>query len=125
MRKDWRIEFLSMALALVCALRLFARAPVPEPPAKTASPLAGTTWSGTDSDGDKYTFTFERDGTLAYKSPTGSYRNGKWSQFGGSVYFHMNNHYSEYLGEIKGDKMEGKGWNVKGRGWTWKVSKGK
>jgi hypothetical protein len=30
--------------------------------------LAGTTWSGSDSDGENYTFTFRTDGTILYKS---------------------------------------------------------
>jgi len=85
--------------------------------------LAGRTWSGTDSDGDHYVFTFEHDGTLAYKSPTGSYRNGKWNQFKNAVYFEMNDHTSEYLGAITEDVMEGKAWNKQRRIWLWKVSR--
>ena len=86
--------------------------------------LTGTTWSGTDSDGDHYVFTFEDGGTLAYTSPNGSYRNGTWNQFKGSVYFEMNNHTSEYLGSVVGPNMEGKAWNrQQGSKWTWKVSK--
>ena len=87
------------------------------------STLVGTTWSGPDSEGDHYEFTFEQNGTLAYKSPTGSFKNGKWKRSGAAVYMQMNNHFSEYLGEIKGDSMEGKAWNQEGRAWKWVVSK--
>jgi hypothetical protein len=87
--------------------------------------LAGTTWSGTDSDGDYYVFTFEPDGTLAYRSPTGSYRNGKWGQYASAVYMEMNDHYSEYLGEISGDVIQGKAWNKPGRSWKWTVTRNK
>lgn len=87
--------------------------------------LKGTVWSGRDSEGDDYVFSFEPDGTVAYKSPTGSFRNGKWSQFGNAVYFHMNDHYSEYLGEISGRSLAGKAWNVTGRKWTWRTTRTK
>ena len=91
--------------------------------AQQAVSLAGTTWSGTDSDGDHYVFTFEEDGTLAYTSPTGSFRNAKWNQFKTAVYLQMNDHYSEYLGAADGDTIEGKAWNIKQRTWTWRVSR--
>jgi hypothetical protein len=87
--------------------------------------LAGTTWSGKDSDGDFYVYTFERDGTLAYKSPTGSFRNGTWKQFGGALYMETLGHFSEYLGEIRGNVIEGKAWNKDHRFWSWKASKNK
>lgn len=90
---------------------------------KVKDSLTGTTWSGRDSDGDQYVFTFEGDGTLAYTSPSGSYRNGKWYQSGTAIYFHMNDHYSEYLGEINGTSMHGRAWNTKNRSWTWQVTK--
>ena len=99
-------------------------APRRDPPPK-AEPLAGTTWSGTDSDGAHYVFTFEPDGTLAYTSPTGSYRNGTWKQSGAAVSFEMNNHYSDYHGEIRGNTIAGRAGNVAGREWTWKVTKDK
>ena len=88
-----------------------------------APSLAGTVWAGTDSDGDAYVFTFEADGTLAYRSPSGSYRNGRWSQFRSAVQFDTNDHYSDYLGEIRGKTMQGKAWNTKGLKWTWKATR--
>ena len=85
--------------------------------------VAGTKWAGTDSDGDKYTLTFEEDGTVSYTSGGESFHNGKWFQHGRSIYFHMNDHYSEYLGEIKGTRMRGKAWNTQGKTWTWEWKK--
>lgn len=96
-------------------------APVLTSPAAARS-IAGTTWSGTDSDGDYYVLTFDQDGTLAYQSPTGSYRNGKWTQSKNSVHFEMNDHFSEYSGKINGNIIQGKAWNKSGHRWRWKFS---
>jgi hypothetical protein len=118
-------RFVLVPLILACALIPIFGGRLDANTGKTLA-LAGTTWSGTDSDGDHYVFTFEPDGTLAYKSPTGSFRNGKWSQFKTSVYFEMNDHVSEYLGAIADDDIEGKAWNSKkARKWTWKVRRDK
>ena len=111
-----------LLVILACALGLLVSARSPSN-AQQIVALAGTTWSGTDSDGDDYVFTFEEDGTLAYKSPSGSFRNAKWNQFKTAVYLQMNDHYSEYLGTVNGDVIEGRAWNVKQRTWTWRVSR--
>lgn len=119
---------LCLAYCSVCAtganpqggISLFlAAAPVPK---ERMDSLAGTTWSGPDSDGDDYVYTFEMDGTLSYKSPTGSYKNGTWKQFGNAVYFETNNRYSEHLGEISGKTMKGRAWNTASHAWTWKAT---
>jgi hypothetical protein len=94
-------------------------------PAPKAGPVAGTTWSGTDSDGAHYVFTFEPDGALAYTSPTGSYRNGTWTQSGATVSWETNNHYADYKGEVRGDTMSGRASNVTGLEWTWRVTRQK
>lgn len=112
-------------LFIACVMAVLTSITVPQSKMVEIDSLAGTTWSGTDSDGDHYVFTFEQDGTLAYKSPSGSYRNGKWHRFNKAIYFEMNDHYSDYLGEINGDEMKGKAWNVDERKWTWKVKKDK
>jgi hypothetical protein len=70
-------------------------------------------------------YTFERDGTLSYKSPTGSFKNGTWKQSGSAVYFETKGRSSEYLGEISGKTMQGRAWNTKDREWTWKATKDK
>ena len=85
----------------------------------TVASVAGTTWVGTDSDGDYYEYTFQADGALHYKSPSGFWTNGTWKQDGDSIYMETNNKYSEYQGRISGTHMEGKAWNIKDKHWTW------
>lgn len=120
-----RAQRWGVGLLLACTLGSLVHAAETAKNQRRIVPLAGTTWSGTDSDGDHYVFTFEQDGTLAYKSPTGSYRNGKWKQFRNAVYLEMNDRHSEYLGEIDGNTIRGKAWNVKRRAWLWKVTRDK
>lgn len=88
----------------------------------TAS-VAGTTWAGTDSDGDYYEYTFQVDGVLRYKSPSGTFTHGTWKQDGDAIYMETNEKYSEYQGRISGMHMEGNAWNTKGRKWTWAADK--
>ncbi len=85
-----------------------------------APSVLGTKWAGADSDGDDYVVQFEADGVLAYTSPTGSFRNGLWKQSGSALYWQINDHYSEYLGEVKGRSIEGIAWNQEDHRWTWK-----
>ena len=123
MKKLSRMQTWLSIVLLSCAIVPFVYHANAKTGEQRAVSLAGTTWSGTDSDGDHYVFTFEQDGTLAYKSPTGSYRNGKWNQFENAVYFEMNGHYSEYLGQIGGDIIQGKAWNKRQHKWLWKVTR--
>ena len=125
MRELPRMRVWISIILLSCTMTFFTYAADTRAGEQNVVSLAGTTWSGTDSDGDYYVFTFEQDGTLAYRSPTGSYRNGKWSQYESAVYLEMNDHYSEYLGQISVDVIEGKAWNKNQRKWTWKVTKNK
>ena len=125
MRNGMRISNWERLLLIACALGVLSYATEPQAAPRDFASLVGTTWSGTDSDGDHCVFTFEHDGTLSYKSPTGAYRNGTWNQFNNAVYFEMNNHHSEYLGEISAGKIEGKAWNENHRVWLWKVFKDK
>jgi outer membrane biogenesis lipoprotein LolB len=103
--------------ALVVAQQTNQQSTVPSH-SSTAS-VAGTTWAGTDSDGDHYEYHFQADGTLHYNSPTGSYENGTWEQHGDSIYMETNKKFSEREGRISGTHMKGKAWNVKGQKWTW------
>ncbi|MGD1015183.1 MAG: hypothetical protein ABR863_01900 [Roseiarcus sp.] len=102
-----------LSTAFVCANPYDARS---DP--LTAS-VAGTTWVGTDSDGDYYEYTFQTDGVLAYKSPNGFYKNGTWKQHGDGIYMETNHKFSERQGRIAGEHMEGDAWNVQGHKWTW------
>ncbi len=70
--------------------------------------VAGTTWVGTDSDGDYYEYHFQTNGALHYKSPTGFWKNGTWRQEGNEIYMETNNRYTERQGIISGNRMEGK-----------------
>jgi hypothetical protein len=81
--------------------------------------VSGTTWVGTDSDGDYYEYSFQADGALYYKSPSGFWTNGTWKQNGSSIYMETNKKYSEYQGQISGTHMEGNAWNIKDKHWTW------
>ena len=85
--------------------------------------VAGTTWVGTDSDGDYYEYNFQTNGAMFYKSPTGFWKNGTWVQKGNSIYMETNKKYSEYKGQIFGTHMEGTAWNIKDRKWTWVADK--
>jgi hypothetical protein len=87
--------------------------------AQSAINVSGTTWVGTDSDGNYYEYSFQADGALHYKSPSGFWTNGTWKQDGDSIYMETNNKYSEYQGRISGTHIEGKAWNVKDKHWTW------
>jgi hypothetical protein len=97
----------------------------PVVPSESFTPsIAGTTWVGTDSDGDYYEYYFQTDGIMHYKSPAGFFwKNGTWKQDKSSIYMEMNNRYAEYQGVITGTRMEGQGWNTKGRKWTWVAEK--
>lgn len=84
--------------------------------------LAGTTWSGPDSNGSHYTFHFLPGGQLRYTSPTGTFDKATWRQDGASLYMETNDRYSEYLGTISGTSIKGKASNRVGKSWTWQVT---
>lgn len=57
----------------------------------TSSELAGTTWSGTDSDGDEWGLEFQPDGTvgLDYNGDTFDDATDVWAQAGDTVTIHI------------------------------------
>jgi uncharacterized protein (TIGR02996 family) len=83
--------------------------------------LAGTCWSGTDSDGDHDVWRYLPGGVLNYTSPSGTYQNGTWVQIGNHVAMEMNRHYADYEGFIGGDWIRGTARNVNERRWRWKA----
>ena len=85
--------------------------------------VAGTTWAGTDSQGDYYEYHFMPDGSLHYKSPTGFWKNGTWKQDGDQIYMETNNKYCERFGTIRGTTMKGHAKNVAGGAWNWSATK--
>ena len=108
-------KFALLNLAVVLAMPAFAQSPN----VSSVPNVSGTTWVGTDSGGNYYEYSFQADGALHYKSPTGFWTNGTWKQDGDSIYMETNNKYSEYQGRISGKHMEGKAWNVNNKEWTW------
>jgi len=113
------VKNIGISALLTLCLSLFMTAFLQNARAQSAMNLAGTTWTGTDSDGDYYEYSFQADGALYYKSPSGSHTNGTWKQNGSSIYMETNNKYSEYQGRISGTHMEGNAWNTQNRKWTW------
>jgi hypothetical protein len=111
--------------ALLSASFGFAPAPFPKPAPKPAPVPAveGTSWSGTSSDGDRYTFRFEKGGILGYTSPTGTYRNGTWRQTGAGLYMETNMRYWEFHGTIKGDRLPRRATNVRAGQWTYDLKR--
>ena len=53
----------------------------------TDTSLAGTSWSGTDSDGDSWVFDFQADGTLGFSLNSDSYDDATdtWNVDGGTL----------------------------------------
>lgn len=93
-----------------------------EPAATDAVPdLAGSTWAGTDSDGDAYVYRFEAGGQYAFTSPSGSYQDpgDTWSQSGDQVTMSTSGGYATYTGTIQGDTVSGTASNISGHSWTW------
>jgi hypothetical protein len=84
--------------------------------------VEGTTWEGRSNLG-VFIVRFERGGVLSYTSPGGTYRNGTWRQLGNVIYLEMNNHYADYRGEIRGDRLVGEASNKVGAHWKWDVKR--
>ena len=97
-----------------------------KPSATTSAPsVAGTTWSGKDSDGDFFEYTFLKDGHLKYRTNTQRSHivtfqdaTDTWTQNGNTVTLKVNR-FSTDVGTIHGNTMTGKGGNIEGRHWTW------
>ncbi len=87
------------------------------------SDLVGTTWAGTDSDGDYYVYHFREKGRLEYTSPTGTFHAATWRQTGARLYMETNGRYSEYEGTITGADMAGRAWNRRGHQWSWSAKR--
>src|SRR4051812_27744672 len=96
-----------LAAAALCLA--FAPAPLPRRDRSASRPVLveGTSWSGKDSQGKPYTFRFLPGGHLDYTSPTGTFRNGTWSQTGDAVYMETNQRYWEFNGTVRGDSLVG------------------
>jgi hypothetical protein len=91
--------------------------------------IEGTTWAGTDSDGDWYEYTFLKGGQLRYSTNTQRTRvetfemkENVWAQNGKLVVILIQN-YSVNVGTIEGNQMTGNAWNFAGRRWTWEAKR--
>jgi hypothetical protein len=109
---------------LTLAVGLFMTAFAHNARAQSVINVTGTTWVGTDSDGDYYEYTFVAGGVLHFKSPSGFFTNGTWQQVEDTIYMQTyyqqtTKKYSERIGQIKGTHMEGKAMNIVGRTWSW------
>ena len=91
--------------------------------AVAAVPLEGTVWSGTDSDGDPYTYRFQAGGVLAYDGPSGSFDNATWRQDGARFWLEFNDHYADHEGTIEGDVLVGRARNVAKKTWTYRFTR--
>lgn len=80
------------------------------------SSIGGSEWVGNDDD-DVTTFSFEKDGTLAYSYNGNSFRNGTWSQEGTTVRFEMNKNYRSFTGTLAKDTISGTSENTAGKKW--------
>jgi hypothetical protein len=92
--------------------------------AVVGSNVEGTEWEG-KTDFGVFILRFERGGVLEYTSRNGRHRNGTWKQQGNVVYLEMNNHFADYRGEIRGDRIIGDAKNVNGTTWKWNVKRGR
>lgn len=92
--------------------------------------LEGTTWAGTDSDGDYYEFIFLKNGKIRYTTQASggeaaTYEeedDDVWAQNGKIVIILLGN-YATYLGTLDGDLLTGQSWNVVDKRWTWELKK--
>ena len=65
--------------------------PAPSASSTPASELAGTSWSGIDTDGDAWTFEFQDDGTVAFTFLESSYDDAgdTWTHDADAVAIHI------------------------------------
>lgn len=101
----------------------------PQTAIKSLASVEGTTWSGIDSDGDRYTFTFLKGGDIRYTTQTPgedavTYEDegDVWAQNGDRVIILIGD-YSTYMGTITGDLMKGRSWNVVNKRWSWEFKR--
>jgi hypothetical protein len=89
------------------------------PPPSSLINVAGTTWLVKDSLGEHKEYYFNTDGSFHWMRYDGNiFKTGTWKQNGHSIYFETNK-FAEYMGNLKGPRMEGAAKNAQGREWTW------
>lgn len=87
--------------------------------------IEGTTWTGTDSEGDYYEYTFLRGGQLRFKvrrdnGELQTYEDpgDEWAQ-AGAVVIIVTSKFATRQGRITHGVLKGDAWNVRGHRWTW------
>jgi TIR domain len=101
-------------------------APPPAPAYDTAScadVLCGSRWAYTDTSYVKAQETLQFLPHNALKWSNGGVTSSTYRVTGTSIYFEVNDKYSEYRGTIKGQRMDGTAKNKDGYGWTWSAVK--
>lgn len=89
---------------------------------RRAVTLAGTKWSGRDSDGDLWEIEFTSDGHLQQiTNRRGPASSGTWKLEDDAIYIEVNNRYAEYKGIVRGNIMEGTAANANGHKWRWNL----
>jgi hypothetical protein len=95
----------------------------------SSTSIVNTTWTGTDSEGDFYEYTFLEGGRVSYKtntsrSDTVQFNDAEdmWFQNGSNIVILLGD-TSVQKGIVNDFTMEGLAWNVGGRRWTWKLKR--
>ena len=92
-------------------------------PTAEVPPLAGTSWSGSDTFNNSLTFEFLPEGVLRYTTQQSDFVSGTWKQDGNQVYMETNNKFAEFQGTIEGDTMSGSVQNTRDQKWQWHLTK--
>ena len=64
-------RYIVISALLTWAVGLFMAVSAPIAGAQSVINVSGTTWVGTDSEGRYYEYSFQPNGAMYYKSPTG------------------------------------------------------
>jgi hypothetical protein len=117
--------FSALLLMTGCAVPTFGGADKPAAAAAGVPSIEGTTWVGTDSDGDYYEYTFVRGGQLRFATRSASGAKDSHEEAGdywaqnGQVVLITTTKFATRQGLISGNRMQGDAWNVRGNRWTW------
>ncbi|MGB7923759.1 MAG: caspase family protein [Pyrinomonadaceae bacterium] len=142
--EGYRADELVIAVPGAKAIAELKNTPEPEAPSHTShddtaievksreasSSLAGTTWTGNNTEAGEYTVEFLKDGQLNYiikvmQNGVTAPRTvkGRWKQAGTSIQIVIGNSYSVWQGTIDGSLMKGEGNNQEGASWKWTMFK--
>lgn len=86
--------------------------------------LAGSTWSGKDSDGEAFSFKFLENGEVDFIRDKET-RKATWKIEGDKLIISVNKGFSTYVGLLNGEQIDGTATNIKGMRWNWRVKRQK